>query len=116
MTFLALVALLPLVLLIVLLWRAEPGDFPAEIEIGGLLVRFTTIDRLSYQLAMIAIVVGVLAGLIGIWLPGADIFTRILSSAGLVFLGSVLTLVLNRLMRMGRRRRASNPEPDSLEP
>ena len=93
MAFLALVALLPLALLIALLWRAEPGDFPAAIEIGGMLVRFTTVDRLSYQLAMIAIVVGVLAGLIGIWLPGAGIFTRILSSAGLVFLGSVLTLV-----------------------
>lgn len=102
MSMLILVALVPLILLGVFSLRAANGSYPDEFELGGIIVRFSAIDRISYLIAIVAIVVGVVAGLASIWLPRGAIFGRLAASGGLLFVGSLLTLFLNRLMR-GRR-------------
>ena len=102
MSMLILVALVPLFLLGVFSLRAVNGSYPDEFELGGITVRFSAIDRISYLIAIVAIAVGVVAGLANIWLPRGAIFGRLAASAGLLFVGSLLTLILNRLMR-GRR-------------
>lgn len=102
MTVLVLAALIPLFLLGVFSLRAADGDYPDEVLLGGVTVQFSAVDRASYLIAMIAIAVGVVSGLANIWLPGGAFFGRLAASAALLFVGALLTLVLNRLMR-GRR-------------
>lgn len=98
MTVLLAIALLPLALLVALALRAADGGYPDEFDLGGLTVRFSALDRISYVIAVLAVAIGVVSGLAGIWLPAA-LFGRLAASAALLFVGAVLTLLLNRLMR-----------------
>ena len=104
MVFLLVAALLFLALLVfALAGGVSSGPYPAQIRYGSVVISFSTVDRLCYPLAVTSVIVGVIAGILLIWgLTGNEVLGRVAATAALVFGGSLLVLLVNRLMR-GRR-------------
>lgn len=98
--FSLLVILLALALVVVALssrgWR---HPYPRHISYGPVMIEFSKVDRVCYFIAAVSVVIGVISGIVLIWGPNAEQFGRILATAGLMFVGAALVLVLNRLMR-----------------
>lgn len=63
------------------------------------MIEFSRVDRICYFLATISVIVGVVSGIVLIWGPDVEEFGRVLGTSGLIFVGAVFVLVLNRLMR-----------------
>lgn len=98
--FSLLVILVALVIVVLVLAnRGSQHPYPGCIWYGLVMIEFSKVDRVCYSLAAVSVVVGVVSGIVLIWGPGADEFGKVLATAGLVFVGAALVLVLNRLMR-----------------
>ena len=81
-------------------WFLSKGpEYPEEISIGGVTVKFSQIDKICYTVAMVSVMIAVLTGTALIWGPDSKVLNKIVGTSALFFAGSVLTLVLNRLMR-----------------
>jgi hypothetical protein len=81
--------------------RASSGPYPDRLRYGLVVIAFSAVDRISYLLAIAAAVVGVLTGIVLIWDGGAGggVLGKVAGTSALVLGGSLLVLMLNRLMR-----------------
>jgi len=103
LSLLAATVLLVVLLVLGVAARASSGPYPDHITYGPLVIAFATVDRVCYLGAVVSVVVGVAAGIVLIWIGGRyQALVQVASTAALVFAGSLMVLLVNRLTR-GRR-------------
>ena len=90
-----------LVAVMVVLFVRMPTDVRiTHVRIGGAMIVFSVLDRLCYVLALICLVVGVAIGILMIWFTDfSDLGLKLIGTLGLLFVLSVGTLFLNKLIR-----------------
>ena len=65
------------------------------------MIVFSVLDKFCYVLSLICLVVGVTIGILMIWLTDfSDLGLKLIGTLGLLFVLSVGTLFLNKLIRM----------------
>lgn len=90
-----------LIAAVVLLFvRMSADDRVTHVWIGGVMIVFSVLDKLCYVLALICLVAGVTIGILMIWLTDfSDLGLKLVGTFGLLFVLSVGTLFLNKLLR-----------------
>lgn len=89
-----------IVVMVLLFVRMPTDDRIAHVRIGGVMIVFSVLDKLCYILALICLVVGVTIGILMIWCTAfSDLGLKLIGTLGLLFVLSVGTLFLNKLIR-----------------
>lgn len=92
--------LLVLFVFVLVLAKNAQGPYPNEFSIGGYMVRFSSVDKLCYAVALASVVLALLAALTLLWGPkDQEVIGKLLATGGILFGAALLVLVLNRLMR-----------------
>ena len=85
---------------VLLLVRMNADDRITHIRIGGAMIVFSVLDKICYVLSLICLVVGVVIGILMIWRTDfSDVGFKLIGTVGLLFVLSVGTLFVNKLIR-----------------
>jgi hypothetical protein len=79
-------------------------EYPGSVGVGVMVIEFSKIDKICYVVSLLSVLTGVATGVLLVWGPkGSDLVWKLFGTSVILFLGSILTLQLNRLMRGPRK-------------
>lgn len=77
-----------------------PDEYPDSVGVGGVVIEFSKIDKTCYLVSLLSVLGGVATGIVIVWGPKeSELVWKLLGTSIILFLGSMFTLQLNRLMK-----------------
>lgn len=107
MVSLLVVTVFVVILIFVFANRLEPRGvygYPDSLGVGSMMIEFSKIDKTCYLVSLVSVLTGVATGILLLWGPkDSELVWRLLGTSIILFVGSIFTLQLNRLMRGSRK-------------
>lgn len=116
----SLLVLVAVIIIITFVFTSRLGavaayEYPDSVVLGGVVIEFSKIDKTCYVVSLLSVLIGVATGILLVWGPkGSDLVWKLFGTSIILFLGSILTLQLNRLMQGSRKpnTRGNSPRKD----
>lgn len=90
------------------------SEYPDSLTLGALMIQFTKIDKACYVVSLLSVLTGVTTGILLLWGPNdSEVAWKLLGTSIILFVGSVFTLQLNRLMQGSRKTGSRGESPPS---
>ncbi len=105
----SLLGLVTIVVVIIFVFANRLGttdecEYPDSLRVGTVMIEFSKIDKTCYVVSLLSVLTGVATGILLLWGPkDSELAWKLLGTSIILFVGSIFTLQLNRLMRGSRK-------------
>lgn len=101
----SLLVLVAIVVVIIFVFANRLGatgtyEYPNSLRVGSTMIEFSKMDKVCYLVSLFSVLTGVATGILLLWGPkDSELMWKLFGTAVILFVGSIFTLQLNRLMR-----------------